>query len=113
MQSNINPLKFLFEPLRTLGHADISSTYAAIGNPLGDPCIWAYFYNATDVDIIFSIGGDFDGPLLPSQGWLVIDAQTNRSATQQNKVIADNAQIYVRAPNGDPSLGNVYVTTGF
>jgi hypothetical protein len=95
-----------------LGYADISGTYASVGNPLMDAALWGYFLNTTDVNIIFSIGGVFDGFLLPPQAYLVIDAQTNRSETTTEKEFAKNAQWFVYAPSGNPTLGSVYISMG-
>lgn len=96
------------DPLRTLGFASISGTYAAVGTPFLHPVRLICFTNTTDGDIFFSDDGVTDKLFIPKGGFKLFDLTTNRYKITTQWVLAEGTQFYVKQSSA-PTLGGVYI----
>lgn len=100
-----------FEPLRRLGFAGISGTYAVVGDPF-DNLIRAFcITNTTDGDMIFSLDNtNADGDIfVPAGGFILIDVQANINPRIDDKfVLAKGEQMYVKQYTA-PTSGDVWL----
>lgn len=99
-----------FEPLRSLGFASISGTYAAIGTAFLHPMRNIWIFNGTDRFLHFSKDGFTDHVVLPANAYWFYDVTSNKSR-DQGFYVAEGTKFYVKTPTTAPSLGKVYVTT--
>ena len=101
--------RLVFEPVRTLGEADIGVDYAAVGTPLANAARQFFIQNLTDVTLMFSFDGINDHFPLPTNGFLLDDVCSNK--TQQGGFfIAEGTRLYVKEI-GVPTTGSVYFST--
>lgn len=104
-------LKARFEPLRSIPFGDIDANYNAVGNRIENPARIMIFQNLTDALIKFSFNGVDDHLPLAANGYFVLDLSSNASGTGIGFYIAEGDRFYVRSQGGNPTLGNVYVTS--
>ncbi len=100
-----------FEPLRTLGFAGISGTYAAVGGPLEHMVRAFCITNNTQGDMIFSLDStNADGDMFIARGsYKLYDVQANMNAQFDDKyVLAIGEQFYVKQITA-PVSGDVYI----
>jgi len=109
MASPNNAIRVAFEPLRVLAFGGITNVYAAVGTPLANSCRLFEIVNTTDELIYVSLDGVTDQFVVPGGGSSVFDFTTNRSDFGGIFCIAANTEVWVRAPLGNPTLGDVYV----
>lgn len=101
----------LFEPLRSLGFAGISAAYAAVGDPLDNPCRAFCITNNTQGDLIFSLDNtEADGHMFVAAGsYKLYDIQANMNTQFDDRyVIAKATQFYVKQVTA-PVDGEVYI----
>jgi len=96
------------DPLRILGFASISGTYAAIGTAFLHPVRLICFTNTTDGDMFFSDDGVNDKLFIPKGGFKLFDLTTNRYKITTQWVLAEGTQFYVKQSSA-PTLGSVYI----
>jgi hypothetical protein len=100
-----------FEPLRSLGFAGISGTYATVGSVTLRPVRGVNFINKTDGDLIFST----DNTLVEGQ-WFVPAGSFNKWDIQSNintqfddkYVLPKGTQFYVKQVTA-PTEKDVYI----
>ena len=97
-----------FDTLRSLGHASISSSYAAVGTPTLYPARMVKITNNTDGDMLFSVDGVHDMIFVPAASFTLYDFCTNRLHVDQAFVLPGQTQFYV-AYSTSPSKNSVYV----
>lgn len=102
-----NAVRVQYEPLRSLAHGSISSSYAAIGTPFANPIRMITIYNATDVTLTFSYDGTNDHGIVPTATILPYEYCANRSDQGGYMFQAEGTTVYVK---GAPSTGSVYIT---
>lgn len=99
--------KFYFEPLRSLGYASISSSYAAVGTALTYTARKVKFQNFTNADVTISTDGSTDMDIIASQGFALYDVVDSSNIDQQKPEIPVGTQFYIK---GSPSSGTFYIT---
>lgn len=100
-----------FEPLRSLGFAGISGSYAAVGTPLAHPVRAFCITNNTQGDLIFSTDNTLvAGELFVARGsYKLFDIQSNINPQFDDKyVLAIGTQFYVKQVTA-PTSGDVYI----
>lgn len=100
-----------FEPLRSLGFASISGTYAAVGTPLDHEVRAFCITNNTQGDMIFSLDNTVAaGHMFVAAGsYKLYDVQANMNTQFDDKYpIAKDTQFYVKQSTA-PVAGDVYV----
>lgn len=100
-----------FDPLRTLGFAGISGTYAAVGVPLTQQVRAFCITNNTQGDMIFSLDNTVAaGNMFVAKGsYKLYDVQSNMNSKFDDKyVIAIGTQVYVKQ-NTAPVSGDVWI----
>lgn len=97
------------EPLRSMAAADISDSFAALGDPLANPARIIHLQNATDQDIIWSMDGENDHGFLAGGGFILLDVTANKSL-DQGEFISAGTQFYIAYPDTEPSVGGVYLS---
>lgn len=102
-------VRLLAEPVRSLGEASISGTYAGIGTAISNPSRVIFVQNLTDATLMFSLDGINDHFPLPSNGFLVLDIASNQSHAQ-GFFMSQGQRLYVKTV-GSPSTGSVYFST--
>ncbi len=102
-------VRLLAEPLRSLGEASISGTYAGIGTAISNPSRVIFVQNLTDALLLFSFDGINDHFPLPANGFLVLDISSNQSHAQ-GFYMSQGQRLYVKT-SGTPTTGSVYFTT--
>lgn len=107
---SVNSSLILYDALRTLGFASITSAYALVGAPVGVPIRIIYFNNTTNQDILVSFDGVEDHTIVPASSAIVFDYCSNRSDQAGYAEQQINTPILARAPNGNPTSGSFYAT---
>jgi hypothetical protein len=100
-----------FEPMRSLGFAGISGSYAAVGTPLDNPVRAFCITNNTQGDMIFSIDNTVAaGHMFIAAGsYKLYDVQANINPQFDDKyVLAVGTQFYVKQSTA-PVAGDVYI----
>lgn len=98
-----------FEPVRSLGFASVSGTYAGVGTALLHPIRQFFIQNLTDQTLMFSFDGINDHFPLPSNGFFLDDVTSNKT-NSSGFYIAEGVRLYVRDISGAPTSGSVYFT---
>lgn len=96
------------EALYSLGHASISGTYALVGTIVNPSQVY-FVQNLTDVTITFSQDGVHDTFQLPSMGYLLIDAGSNKG-NFNSLSFPQGTVLYAK---GSPSSGQVNLTSWY
>ena len=99
--------KIAYEPLRSLGHASISGTYAGVGTPFANPVRMLKVNNATDANLTISFDGVTDMDFIFANSAYVFDYATNAVDPVGQLEQPLGKRLYVK---GSPSTGSVYVT---
>ena len=100
-----------FEPLRTLGFAGISASYAAVGTPLAHKVRAFCITNNTQGDLIFAIDNTVAaGHMFVAKGsYKLYDVQANMNDQFDDAfVLAIATQFYVKQVTA-PVSGDVYI----
>lgn len=97
------------EPLRSLGFAGISGSYAAVGDEQAYSCRIICFSNNTQGDMLFSRDGVTDELFVAAGSFKLFDISTNhRAANQSDLVFVKGTQWYVKQSTA-PVSGDVYI----
>jgi hypothetical protein len=102
-------IRLVPEPLRSLAAGAIEAGFTAIGEPLANASRILLIQNFTDETVAFSFDGVSDHLILPTQGFILLDASANRVLSGQ-AYFAQGTTIYA-AQVGVPMTGDVYVST--
>lgn len=105
-------IKLGSEILRSLAYTSVSTSYTAVGAPLGHPtCIYA-IQNQTDVDVYWSWNGvDANGFLAANGGHIILDVTTNKKISEGLFIVAGKTTYVAAVPGqASPTKGAVYVT---
>lgn len=100
-----------FEPMRTLGFAGISGTYAPVGAPMGHQIRCFCITNNTQGDMIFSVDNTVAaGHMFVAKGsYKLYDVQSNMNSQFDDKyVLPANTQFYVKQVTA-PTSGDIYI----
>ena len=97
-----------FDSLRTLGHASISGSYAAVGAATTSSTRIVCITNNTDGDMLFSTDGVNDMLFVAKSTYKVFDFTTNKRLDDNTFAIRQNTQWYVKQSTS-PSTGSVYI----
>ncbi|HLT41784.1 MAG TPA: hypothetical protein VKZ95_03690 [Sphingobacteriaceae bacterium] len=99
------------EPLRSLGFASISGTYAAVGTPFEFPSRLICFTNATNGDVFFTRDPSRDELFVGAGSFKLFDVATNhRPTNQDDNVFRAGTQWYVKQSTA-PTEKSVYIET--
>lgn len=101
--------KVKFEALRSLGFADISGAYAAVGTPFGHAVRMLKVVNNTDANLIIHYDGLADEDYVAASSQFIYDFTSNVSETGDVLELAANTTVYVRDDGVAPTSGSVYV----
>jgi hypothetical protein len=99
------------EPLRSLGFASISASYAAVGSGAAHPTRLICFTNNTEGDMIFSRDATLSaGELFVGKGsFKLFDVQSNLNVNKEDRFVFDQGtQWYVKQSEA-PVSGAVYI----
>ena len=92
------------EEIREVAFGDITSSYVALGDPLGHDAFRITFINTTDVDVYFSIDGMTNQRRAAAMSARVMDDKTDDMYTKKN------TQFYVKyAGVSDPTVGSFWI----
>jgi len=97
------------DPVRSLAFGVIGGAYMGIGTTLVHPARMLSIQNFTDVPLMFSFDGINDHLPLPTNGYIVLDIQSNKGLSQEY-LLAAGSRIYVKTFAGAPTQNGVYVT---
>lgn len=100
-----------FEPLRTLGFAGISGSYASVGTPLAHQVRAFCITNNTQGDLIFTTDSTVSaGEMFVAKGsYKLYDVQANMNTQFDDKyVLAIGTQFSVKQVTA-PTAGDVYI----
>lgn len=98
-----------WENLRSVGFADINTTFVPIGTPFANPIRILKVYNSTNQDLILSDNGLNDKDVFPATSAQILDINSNTSTQGGWLVLKANSQLYVRYPGSAPSSGSLYI----
>lgn len=99
------------EPLRSLGFAGISGTYAEVGDPAAYMCRVICFTNNTEGDVVFSRDPLISaGEVFVAAGsFKLFDIQSNLNVNKEDRFVFDQGtQWYVKQLEA-PVSGSVYI----
>ncbi len=100
------------EVLRVLAQGSgLTTTYAAIGTPLVNPCRIIRFLNTSDQLVTISWDGVNAHMILPSNSFILLDVSVN-TINYLNNFISANQQFYAKTALA-PTLGAVYLEAYF
>jgi hypothetical protein len=94
--------------LKTLDHASISGSYAAVGTPTIFPVRLICFTNNTNGDMFFSYDGVNNMLFIAASSFKLFDLTTNRLNQQQLWCFATGTQFYVKQSTA-ATTGAVYI----
>lgn len=94
--------------LRTLAHASISGSYAAVGIPFTFQTRLVCFTNNTDGDMLFSDDGVNDKLFIAANSFKLFDLVTNKTNPNPTWCMAPGTQWYVKQSTA-PSKNSVYI----
>ena len=98
-----------FEPIRSLGFAGISGTYAAVGTPAEKLGRIICMSNNTQGDLLFSTDGVEDHIFIAAGSFKLYDIQANMNTNYDDRyVLPVGLQFYVKQITA-PTSGSVYV----
>jgi hypothetical protein len=97
----------LFDAYRTLGHAAISGSYAAVGSQFTHLMRLICITNNTDGDMIFSVDGTTAQLFVAAASYKSFDFTTNKELSNPFYLPA-NTQFYVKQSTA-PTKGDVYI----
>jgi len=106
----INAMRALYDPLRSLAFGSISGTYAGVGSVFSNPVRIIKIWNNTNADLIISFDGVTDRDFIPAGAGQVIDYASNKS--NQAGIMEQPAQerVYVKQASSAATSGSIYVT---
>ena len=96
------------DTLRSLAFGSISGTYAAVGAALTHPANMFRIINATNGDMLLSIGGTIDNFFVPANSFVLYDVATNKAFPDRILKLAVGDRFYVKQSTA-PSSGSVYI----
>ncbi len=104
-------IKLWPEPLRSLAFDDLSTSFAALGDPFANPVRIMHLQNLTDVTIIYSFDGTTDHGAVAAGSFILLDVTANKTL-DQGEFIAVGTTISVALISGDtaPTEGDVYLS---
>jgi len=97
----------LFDILRQVAYSSLNASLTALGTPLSVNARIVRFTNTTDKDVYVSTDGINNMLRIATGGFLLLDLETNRSATGDN-LIPLGTQFYV-AYVAAPSSGEFWI----
>ena len=111
MSLTATAVRVLPEPVRTLGFAAISGSYAAIGTPFNYPIHYFMIQNLSDAAAMISWNGTDDHFPLEVNGYIIMDVSSNRTSTGGSFMISQGTQFYAKALTASlPTTGNIYLS---
>jgi hypothetical protein len=111
MSNLVSSVRVRYEPLRSIGHADIQIDYEPVGLPFANPVRILKVTNLTDQNMIVSLNGIDDNDVVASNGFFLYDYSSNKASTAGLLEQPQGDRIYIRSEtNTLPTTGNVYVT---
>ena len=96
-----------FAPLSTVAATDITSSYAALGNPFSGHARIMCITNSTDQDVLISFDGSTDNLRLFTGSFKLIDFTTNR-VEDDGFFLPVGTQVYLKYTSMT-STGNVWL----
>jgi hypothetical protein len=94
--------------LATIAGSSLTSSYAAINSSgLPEPCFLIRIVNTTSGAVTISYDGSTDNDIVPANGFIEIDAQTNAQPPAWFTLFAKYQVVYVKGSSGS---GNVYLS---
>ena len=102
-------IKLKPETLRSVAFGSISSSYTALGSALSNPARIFMLQNFTDTTLFFSFDGVNDHLVIPSDGFLLLDATANKTR-EQGFYVSEGTQIYVKDNGSAASSGSAYLS---
>lgn len=104
---------FRADPIRTLAFGSIAAGYTDVGTPLNNLTRLILFQNFTDVGVIFSFDAVNDHIIVPTNGFVLLDLNTNKDSTAEvlGWYIQKGTQLAVKRESGAPASGSVYVSS--
>ena len=103
-------MRIFYEPLRSLGFADIGANYVNIGDPFSHPVRILRVFNNTDVDLLISFDGETPEDFIATKSGYVYDYSTNRSDQAGLAEQVAGTSIYVKENGTSAASGSIYVT---
>ena len=109
--STIVACRITYEPLRSLGFANIGANYVAVGGASLNPTYMFAIDNDTDTNLIISFDGVDDHTFVAAMSGRIYDYCANK-AVAGLAAQPQNTRVYVRTESGGtPTVGSVYVTS--
>jgi len=106
---NLQSIRALFEPIRSVAFGGISGTYAAVGTPLAFPAHAFRIINNTDGDMFFSLDGVDNHLFVPASSFVLYDISANHDFGASFYISAQT-QFYVKQSTA-ASKNAVYIET--
>lgn len=110
MSSLVSSVRVRYEPLRSIDFASILATYESVGLPFSNPVRILKVTNLTDVNILVSLNGVDDHDIVAAYGFFLYDYASNKASAAGLLEQPQGDRIYVKAEDGLPLVGNLYVT---
>lgn len=110
MSNLVSSIRVRYEPLRSIGFAGISGTYAGVGLPFANPVRILKVTNLTSSNILVSLNGIDDHDIVAANGFFLYDYSSNKSSSAGLLEQPQGDRIYVKAEDDLPLAGNLYVT---
>ncbi len=104
-------VRLQFDPVRSIGYASISGTYAGVGSTLTNAASQIFVQNLTNAILMFSFDGVNDHFPLAANSFFLDDIGSNR-AIAQAFFLAAGERLYVKTI-GSPTSGSVYFTVAY
>jgi hypothetical protein len=110
MSNLVSSIRVRYEPLRSIGFADITADYQSVGLPFANPVRILKVTNLTNVNMLVSLNGIDDHDVVAANGFFLYDYSSNKANAAGLLEQPQGDRIYVKAEDDLPDVGNLYVT---
>ena len=101
----------LFEQIRVLADAGVSSVYAEIGSPLANACKMLIINNQMNGDLMLSFDGITDHLYIQAGQAMVLDFASDKEGPSEKFALSADTTIWARSFGlVDPTMGDIFVS---
>src|SRR5574337_251097 len=101
----VSSVRVRYEPLRSLGFASISGSYAGVGTPFANPIRLLKVTNLTDAALLVSFDGVVDNDIVAANGFYLYDYSTNKADQAGFLEQPLGTRLYVKQESSAATMG--------
>ena len=106
--SQVNAIRLMVEPVRSLGFASIGAGYMGVGTAISNPARILRIQNLTNALLMISYDGVNDHEAIAPNSFLLLDITANKTR-EQGYFLSEGTRVHVKEIDA-PTSGSVYVS---